>query len=172
MGRWKFGTIYSMQIIKKAKRAIALAVLIVLALLAAWVWWERCGGVSHAEIRDAIREESESVRQEARRGRDALIAGDLAAFGQCMIRNAEAQASLHSSLVNDTARRIFDIAKRHGAIGWKVNGAGGDGGSVTILSGEDKRARADMVEEINAMGNGVREIGIRMDNGGLRVMRG
>ena len=114
----------------------------------------------------------EPLRQEARRGRDALIAGDLAAFGQCMIRNTEAQANLHSSLVNDTARCIFDIAKRHGAIGWKVNGAGGDGGSVTILSGEDKRAQTEMVEEINAMGNGVREIGIRLDNGGLRVMRG
>ena len=52
-----------MQITNKAKRAFALTVLIVLALLAAWVWWTRCGGVSHAEIRAAVREESESVRK-------------------------------------------------------------------------------------------------------------
>ena len=114
----------------------------------------------------------EPLRREAMLGRDALIAGDLAAFGQCMIRNTEAQANLHPSLVSETARRIFDIAKRHGAVGWKVNGAGGDGGSVSILSGADKRAQADMVEEINALGNGVREIGIRLDNDGLRVIRG
>ena len=25
-------------------------------------------------------------------------------------------------------------AAQHGALGWKVNGAGGDGGSVTVLS--------------------------------------
>ena len=47
----------------RVKRAIALLALILLALLAAWVWWERCGGVSHAEIRDTVREESESVRK-------------------------------------------------------------------------------------------------------------
>ena len=114
----------------------------------------------------------EPLRREAMLGRDALIAGDLAAFGQCMIRNTEAQANLHPSLVNETARRIFDIAKRHGAVGWKVNGAGGDGGSVAILSGGDKRAQAEMIAEINALGNGVREIGIRLDNDGLRVIRG
>ena len=114
----------------------------------------------------------EPLRREATLGRDALIAGDLDAFGQCMIRNTEAQANLHPSLVNETARRIFDIAKRHGAIGWKVNGAGGDGGSVTILSGDDRRAKDDMIAEINALGNGVREIGIRLDNDGLRVIRG
>ena len=114
----------------------------------------------------------EPLRREARLGRDALMAGDLAAFGQCMIRNTEAQADLHPSLVSATARRIFDIAKRHGAVGWKVNGAGGDGGSVTILSGEDRRAKADMIAELNALGGGIREIGIRLDNDGLRIIRG
>jgi len=114
----------------------------------------------------------EPLRREARLGRDALVAGDLAAFGQCMIRNTEAQANLHPSLVSETAWRIFDVAKRYGAVGWKVNGAGGDGGSVTILSGEDKRAQADMIAEINALGGGVREIGTRLDNDGLRVIRG
>ncbi len=112
------------------------------------------------------------LRREAQRGRDALVAGDLKAFGEAMIRNTDAQANLNASLVSETARKIFDIAKRHGALGWKVNGAGGDGGSVTILGDGDAGHRADMIGEIQALGGGIREIGIRLDGEGVRVING
>lgn len=114
----------------------------------------------------------EPLRQTAVQGRDALLAGDLKKFGEVMVRNVEAQANLHSSLVSEKARQIFEIAKRYGADGWKVNGAGGDGGSVTILSNGDKKAQEEMLREINAMGGGIREIGIRLANTGLRVING
>lgn len=112
----------------------------------------------------------EPLRREAVSGRDALIAGDLKAFGQAMIRNTEAQADLHSSLVSETARKVFDVARRHGALGWKVNGAGGDGGSVTLLADENETNRREMLEEIRALGGGIREIGIRLNDTGLRVI--
>ena len=114
----------------------------------------------------------EPLRKTAIAGRDALLAGDLKAFGKVMIQNVEAQANLHPSLVSDNARKIFDIAKRYGADGWKVNGAGGDGGSVTILSNGDDKAQLDMLREINALGNGIRELGIRLDDAGLRIIHG
>ena len=114
----------------------------------------------------------EPLRQEAIKGRDALMAGDLNAFGQCMIRNTEAQAELHPSLVSTAARRVFEVAKRYEAFGWKVNGAGGDGGSVTILSNLDMKKRRAMLDEINALGDGIRTIGIRLDNSGVRVLHG
>ena len=47
---------------KLVKRTAAIIVLAALALAAAWVWWTFCGGVSHAEIRDSVREEAASVR--------------------------------------------------------------------------------------------------------------
>ena len=112
------------------------------------------------------------LRKEAIAGRDALIAGDLKALGKAMIRNTEAQANLNASLVSESARKIFEIANRYGADGWKVNGAGGDGGSVTILSNGDPKAQLEMLREINAIGNGIRELGIRLDNAGLRIIRG
>ena len=112
----------------------------------------------------------EPLRKEAVAGRDALLAGDLVGFGAAMIRNTEAQANLHASLVSETARKIFDVAKHYGAIGWKVNGAGGDGGSVTILSGSDRYAQRAMLEEIKTMGGGIREIGIRLNDGGVKVI--
>ncbi len=51
-----------------------------------------------------------------------------------MIENTEAQARLHPALISPEAASVIEIAKAHGALGWKVNGAGGDGGSLTILS--------------------------------------
>ncbi len=112
----------------------------------------------------------EPLRREARCGRDALIAGDLKAFGEAMIRNTDAQANLNASLVSPKAIQIFEIAKRYGALGWKVNGAGGDGGSVTILANTDKRVQEEMLAEIETLGDGVRNIGVRLDLDGMRIV--
>src|SRR5262249_22174241 len=74
------------------------------------------------------------LRDAAVAARDAVLARDLHAFGQAMTANTEGQQALHPDLVGADARRIIQFAARQGAAGWKVNGAGGDGGSVTILS--------------------------------------
>ena len=71
-----------------------------------------------------------------------------------MIANTEAQARLHPDLVSADAWQVIDIAQRHGALGWKVNGAGGEGGSVTILCGAlsaGKRAMSSAIEEANRL---------------------
>lgn len=92
------------------------------------------------------------LRQTAEASRDALYAGDFPALGQTMIQNTNAQANLHPDLVGADHRTIIDIARAHGAIGWKVNGAGGDGGSVTILGGAEasqKRAMRRALQSAN-----------------------
>jgi D-glycero-alpha-D-manno-heptose-7-phosphate kinase len=75
----------------------------------------------------------DQLREAACVARDAVAVHDLEAFGRAMIANTEAQRSLHSSLVGVDAAKLIEDSKLHGAIGWKVNGAGGDGGSLTIL---------------------------------------
>ena len=47
---------------------------------------------------------------------------------------------LHADLVGPLAERVIDVADRHGAIGHKVNGAGGDGGAITLLTDGDPRS--------------------------------
>lgn len=92
----------------------------------------------------------EPLRRTAEMSRDALYAGDLAALGKAMIRNTEAQAGLHAELIGPRHRAIIDIARRHGVAGWKVNGAGGEGGSVTLLCNPgqvEKRALLRAVEQ-------------------------
>ncbi len=94
----------------------------------------------------------EALRQCARSGKNAIAAGDFKGFGRAMITNTEAQAALHPKLVSDDAKAVIALAKKHGAIGWKVNGAGGEGGSLTILcgpEGESKRAFLDALPKLN-----------------------
>lgn len=109
------------------------------------------------------------LRSFAGRAKDAIYEGDLRALGKVMIENTEAQGELHHELISQTAQRTIAIAKRHGAIGWKVNGAGGEGGSLSILSPPDWALRKRMIQEIEEQGGGVREIQTYLSRTGLRV---
>ena len=75
----------------------------------------------------------EALRKTAPRSRDALYNGDFKALGKAMIDNTEAQRRLHPKLVSADVDKTVQIANAHGALGWKVNGAGGEGGSLTLL---------------------------------------
>lgn len=83
----------------------------------------------------------EELRQCAEAARDAVYAADFAALGQSMQRNTAGQQALHPGLVSPDAARVIEVAKQHGALGWKVNGAGGEGGSVTLLAGPSAEAK-------------------------------
>jgi D-glycero-alpha-D-manno-heptose-7-phosphate kinase len=67
----------------------------------------------------------------------ALTAGDINAYGAAMITNTHAQVALHPALVSRPAQEIIDLGRRHGAVGWKVNGAGGPGGTVSLIGDDD-----------------------------------
>lgn len=117
-------------------------------------------------------EKLEALRAEAIAGRDALYAGDLTAFGRAMIRNTEAQEALNPALVSERAHALFEIAKKHGAVGWKVNGAGGEGGSVSILGSASRVIQRKMLREMEALDGGIRVIDTYLSRYGLRVWEG
>ena len=101
--------------------------------------------------------------------RDALYAGDFAALGRAMIENTEAQANLHPDLLSPRHRAVIDVAKQFGALGWKVNGAGGDGGSVTVLSGSEAAVKRQMLRAIQQAVPETQNIPIYLSPLGLRV---
>jgi D-glycero-alpha-D-manno-heptose-7-phosphate kinase len=111
----------------------------------------------------------ERLRSTAAKSRDALCACDFVAFGRAMIENTEAQRNLHPQLVGASHQEIIDIAKEHGALGWKVNGAGGAGGSITLLSGSDRAASRSMLQTIQSTNPNYRNIPIRLSPIGLSV---
>jgi D-glycero-alpha-D-manno-heptose-7-phosphate kinase len=113
----------------------------------------------------------EALRRAAIRSRDALAAGDFAALGAAMIDNTAAQAQLHPDLVGPEAARVIELARAHGALGWKVNGAGGAGGSLTLLCGPRAEAKRTLLREVQRADSSFKVIPIRLSRGGLRVWR-
>jgi D-glycero-alpha-D-manno-heptose-7-phosphate kinase len=109
------------------------------------------------------------LRQAAAWSRDALYAGDLTALGRAMIANTEAQGQLNASLIGPAHQELIAIARQHGAVGWKVNGAGGNGGSVTILTSHDHSAKRATVRDIESAHSAYRNIPIQLADHGLRV---
>ena len=75
----------------------------------------------------------EALRELASGAADALRAGDLPRYGEILTAATDAQRALHPALVSDDATSLIDLARRHEAVGWKVNGAGGPGGSISVL---------------------------------------
>ncbi len=118
--------------------------------------------------RDA-RRRLERMKELARDARAALLAGALDAYGRAMSENTECQRGLLDRLVSREADAVIEIARRHEASGWKVNGAGGQGGSLTILAGADDALRHRLVEALNAAGGGVRTLPVWLSDSGLTV---
>jgi D-glycero-alpha-D-manno-heptose-7-phosphate kinase len=109
------------------------------------------------------------LRTTAEKSRDAVYGGDFAALGQAMTENTGAQGLLHPELISADARRVIDIARAHGSLGWKVNGAGGYGGSVTILSGDIAMAKRHMIREIEQDNDLFKNIPIYLSRYGVRT---
>jgi len=111
----------------------------------------------------------EDLRVTAEQSRDAVYSGDFFALGCAMTANTEAQGRLHPELISQHAWRVIEIAQEHGALGWKVNGAGGEGGSITILCNSLSHAKRAMIREIEQENNLFRNIPIYLSRHGLRV---
>jgi D-glycero-alpha-D-manno-heptose-7-phosphate kinase len=111
----------------------------------------------------------EALRTAAERARDAFLAGDVDALGLAMRDNTAAQAEMQAELVHRDAWRVIEIAAAHGAAGWKVNGAGGDGGSITLLSSARRSARRAMARAILQDNPSLVPIPIVISRQGLRV---
>ena len=114
-------------------------------------------------------DELQALRQAARQAARAAEAGRLDDLGRALVANTEAQRQLHPDLVGRDATRVIELARVHGAAGWKVNGAGGDGGSLTILAPADADAREAMIRAVLRAGPGYRLVPISLDQDGLRV---
>ena len=115
------------------------------------------------------RRQLEFLRHTAAAGRDALYAGDLGGFGRAMTENTNAQADLHPDLVSPVARDMIAIAKAHGALGWKINGAGGEGGSITFLGPASRPEQRGMLDDLLDAKPKARVIPTYLSRYGLRV---
>ncbi|NIM05653.1 MAG: GHMP kinase [Armatimonadetes bacterium] len=108
----------------------------------------------------------ETLRGTPRQAAAALYRGDLEAFAEIMNRNNAAQKSLHPAITTPQSEEIEEKARRAGAIGFKMNGAGG-GGSLSILCTTERRREV----EIALTESGYRLLPFHFDWEGLRVWK-
>lgn len=113
----------------------------------------------------------EPLREAATEGKAALLRADLQAFGAAMVANTKAQQQLHPELVGERARQVIALAREHGVSGYKVNGAGGAGGSVTLLLRPGAREKHALIAAIEAAHPEFRNLPIRLAPHGLRRWR-
>ncbi len=86
-------------------------------------------GVGHANTLSSLRRMSALAVDAA----EALRASDLAAWAEALRECTTAQERMHAALLGPAHRAAIEAARRLGALGWKVNGAGGAGGSLTVV---------------------------------------
>ena len=111
----------------------------------------------------------DALRQAAERSRAAVIASDFTALGRAMIDNTTAQGELHPDLIGREAREVIALVSSQEVLGWKVNGAGGQGGSMTLLAGPSARARRELLRTLARTLPQCRVIPTSLSRSGLRV---
>jgi D-glycero-alpha-D-manno-heptose-7-phosphate kinase len=72
-------------------------------------------------------EELHNVRELAHRMRIVLEGGDLSAFGSLLDEAWQAKKRVSASISNSRIDHLYELARRHGAAGGKITGAGGGG---------------------------------------------
>ena len=106
-----------------------------------------------------------TLRETPRQAAAALYRGDFVEFAALMNCNNEAQKSLHKDIETPQIAHIEALARQAGALGFKINGAGG-GGSVTILAAAERRREvADAIRQVGTY----QILPFNLDFQGLRV---
>lgn len=94
----------------------------------------------------------EGLRKLAAAAKEAAVQGDFKTLGAVMTQSIVLQRALHPHLVGEKFDEIIDIANFYHVDGCKVNGAGGDGGSITILGDGDVKKKREMIHALKEKG--------------------
>lgn len=128
-----------------------------------------CSGDEHDRTRQALRRLSSLAGDAAA----ALADGAIDQWAEVLVAATEAQRSLHARLVGGPHALAIEVARACGAAGWKVNGAGGDGGSLTLVAGSDVGAATagELAAAVVAIDPTWRAVDLRPSPVGVAVSR-
>jgi D-glycero-alpha-D-manno-heptose-7-phosphate kinase len=96
--------------------------------------------------------------------RDAIAAGNLRRFGELLDEHWQSKKRLTQGISNPQIDRWYELAKRNGAVGGKISGAGG-GGFLMLYCEDDKRRLRRAMREA-----GLRELSYRFEFEGSKVV--
>jgi len=103
------------------------------------------------------------MASQAREGQKLLEAGNIAALGKLLDQGWRLKKQLASKISDPEIDAMYLAAKKAGAIGGKISGAGG-GGFLTLFVPTDKR------EAVRKAMNGAREMPIGLSRDGSKVI--
>lgn len=124
------------------------------------------GGIRKAEEKrvSPVLEMMHRIKKIGFEVRDALASGDLTHFGELLDVHWQAKKRLSSDVSNSRIDDLYGIAKRNGAIGGKVMGAGGGGFFMFYSESGKGKLRDAMARE------GLREVRFRFDYEGSKAL--
>ncbi|MCA1809559.1 MAG: GHMP kinase [Kiritimatiellia bacterium] len=109
------------------------------------------------------------LRRLAGLAKNSVYDGDFDGLGGIMNANTDVQRKLHRALVCPRFEEIIEIAGDFDVLGCKVNGAGGDGGSITLLSDGDMAKKRRLLKTL--ADHGYQALPLYLSRQGLRVWR-
>lgn len=95
---------------------------------------------------------------------DSIVHGNLRRFGELLDIHWQTKKRLSDSITNPQIDAWYELAKKRGAIGGKISGAGG-GGFLMLYCEEDKSGLRDALRRA-----GLRELNFRFDFEGSKVV--
>jgi len=108
-----------------------------------------------------------ALRRLASIAKTSLCAEDFVGFGACLNQNTQIQREMHPLLVCEKFEEIIQICNTYGALGCKVNGAGGNGGTITVFTDGDMHMKRKLANELAQKRHEI--IPIHLAREGLRV---
>jgi len=109
------------------------------------------------------------LRQLAGEAKNAVCRGDYGELARVMNANTDVQRSMHESIFSAKAEALISFAQSFGAVGAKLNGAGGNGGSITFLFGASNTDQRDFVGRLADEFPSVSVMPVTLSRHGLRV---
>lgn len=105
------------------------------------------------------------VRALADRTLAALRAGDLSLFGSLLDEGWQAKKRISGKISNPRIDHLYEVARRSGALGGKITGAGGGGFLLLCCAPEAQNAVRSALH-----GEGIQEMAFAFDNNGAQVI--
>ena len=96
------------------------------------------------------------LKEQAKRMKEALLKGKLNEFGEILDYGFRHKKDMAENISNSSIEKIYSAAKKAGATGGKISGAGGGGFMIFYCPGNTKHAVAEV---LNSFGGEIKKYG-------------
>jgi len=119
---------------------------------------------SIVDKKESVMEALEKTKEIAIEMKSCLLNGDFISFGELLHKGWEYKKKFSPMITNRYINDLYDVARKHGAIGGKLTGAGGGGFMLFFCESNKEQIVADRLEKA-----GARPMNFQFDFKGLQT---